>query len=993
MEEEKTDPVAGEELPGRNHLNQILLDNMPCVALLLRPSTREIVASNHAARRIGALPGTTCFATWGQRETPCPWCLAPALWETGEPQHLEVEASGIVWDAHWVPIGPDLYMHYAFDITERKGVEEALRESEERFRVLVEEASDAFFVHDFNGRFYDVNRQACESLGYTRQEILHMGVLDLEQDFDLASAQKLWAQVQPGQALTVFGHHKRKDGTVFPVEVHLSVFSLQGQRLFLGVVRDITEQQRAQAALEESVSLYKATLESTADGLLVVDLRGRMVSWNRKFAEMWRMPEDLCKTRDEERGLAYVLEQLQDPEGFLSKIKDLYAHPEVEDFDTINFKDGRVFERYSIPQYLDDRIVGRVWSFRDATARVRAEEALRQSEENFRLINENIQDVFWMSTPSLDEIIYISPAYEELWGRTRDSLYASPRSFLDAIHPEDREKAIAMAGHARGIPWNSEYRVIRPDGSIRWIQDRGFPIRDDQGNLRLVTGVATDITERRRTEEAFRKLVVKAPIGIFIVQNRKIKIVNPGLQAITGYPEDELLGKDSCGCVAPGFRNFVRENISRMLKGLSSVPFEFQIIHKNGEKKWVMESVAPIQHEGEPAIVLYLMDISAYKGLEAQLLQAQKMEAVGTLAGGVAHDFNNILTAIMGNVGLAMLDKQIGPRAQERLVLAEQACLRAQALSQQLLTFAKGGAPIKKTISLAKMLKEAVGLTLSGSKSRCEFSIPGDLWSVKADEGQMSQVFNNLLINADQAMPEGGIINIEAENILGETEADLPNPKEKYVRLTIADHGIGISPKYLDKIFDPYFSTKQKGSGLGLATAYSIIKNHSGLIKVKSQIEVGTTFTLYLPAIEEEALREHETSGSVGGQGRVLVMDDEEMVRQVLSGMLDHLGYQADFARDGSETIEKFAQAQAAGRPFAAVILDLTIPGGMGGKETIKELLKIAPEVKAIVSSGYSDDPIMADFQKYGFCEVIAKPYRVVELSKILKRITSTKGD
>ncbi len=272
-------------------------------------------------------------------------------------------------------------------------------------------------------------------------------------------------------------------------------------------MRDITEQQQARAALEESLSLYKATLESTADGLLVADLHGRMVSWNRKFMEMWRMPEDLCNSRNEEKGLAYILDQLQDPEGFLTKVKELYAHPETEDFDTIHFKDGRVFERYSIPQYLENRIVGRVWSFRDVTTRVRAEEALRQSEENFRLINENIQDVFWMSTASLDKIIYVSPAYEKLWGRTRESLYASPQSFLDGIHPEDRERAIDVVsgGHAQGIPWNVEYRVIRPDGSIRWIQDRGFPIKDGQGNLRLLTGVATDITERKLAEEGLRE--------------------------------------------------------------------------------------------------------------------------------------------------------------------------------------------------------------------------------------------------------------------------------------------------------------------------------------------------------------------------------------------------------------------------------------------------------------------------------------------------------
>jgi CheY-like chemotaxis protein len=306
----------------------------------------------------------------------------------------------------------------------------------------------------------------------------------------------------------------------------------------------------------------------------------------------------------------------------------------------------------------------------------------------------------------------------------------------------------------------------------------------------------------------------------------------------------------------------------------------------------------------------------------------------------------------------------------------------------QLLTFAKGGVPIKKIISIANLLKESANLTLSGSTSRCEFSIPEDLWSVEADEGQISQVFSNLLLNADQAMPEGGVIKIRAENFLVEGKSELPLSRGKYLKLTFADQGVGISPQYLDKIFDPYFSTKQKGSGLGLATTYAIIQNHFGHTKVESQIGVGTTFTVYLPALEAEIfVDEQETISLSMGQARFLVMDDEEMVREVIGRMLDHLGYEADFASDGSQAIEEFARAKEAGRPFVAVILDLTIPGGMGGKETIKKLLEIDPHVKAIVSSGYSDDLMMADFRKYGFCEVIAKPYKISELSKTLHKV------
>ena len=287
------------------------------------------------------------------------------------------------------------------------------------------------------------------------------------------------------------------------------------------------------------------------------------------------------------------------------------------------------------------------------------------------------------------------------------------------------------------------------------------------------------------------------------------------------------------------------------------------------------------------------------------------------LAGGIAHDFNNILTTILGNIGLAMLNRKLGEEEIESLVQAEQACFRAQELSGQLLTFAKGGAPIKKVVSLAKLVRESAKLALAGSKSRCEFSIPEDLWSVEADEGQINQVINNLLINADQAMPSGGIIKIAAENIVVEEGSDLPLSEGKYVKLTITDQGIGIPSKYLDKIFDPYFTTKQKGSGLGLATAYSIIKKHSGHIKVESQLGVGTTFEIYLPAKEEEpsaALDEPVTP--IIGQGKVLVMDDDEKIREVLCRMLEPVGLRGGFCQRWISGHRKIRQGE---RIWAAI--------------------------------------------------------------------------
>ena len=307
---------------------------------------------------------------------------------------------------------------------------------------------------------------------------------------------------------------------------------------------------------------------------------------------------------------------------------------------------------------------------------------------------------------------------------------------------------------------------------------------------------------------------------------------------------------------------------------------------------------------------------------------------------------------------------------------------------------ASGGAPIKKIVSMAGLLKESAGFALRGSNVRCNFDILDDLWSVEADEGQINQVIANLVINADEAMPEGGVLNIGAKNTVIKRKGVLPLPKGNYVEITIENHGVGISKKHLARIFDPYFTTKQKGSGLGLATAYYIIKNHDGYITAESTQNVGTTFHIYLPASEKPipAKKKAVAETAIAGKGRVLVMDDEEVIRKLLHDDLTDVGYEVEVTVNGAETIERYRKAKESGRPFDAVILDLTVPGGMGGKEVIRKLLEIDPNVKAIVSSGYSTDPIMSDFKEYGFSGVVAKPYTIATLEETLRSILRKNG-
>jgi CheY-like chemotaxis protein len=323
-----------------------------------------------------------------------------------------------------------------------------------------------------------------------------------------------------------------------------------------------------------------------------------------------------------------------------------------------------------------------------------------------------------------------------------------------------------------------------------------------------------------------------------------------------------------------------------------------------------------------------------------------------------------------------------------RLTDAEKAAQRATDLTHQLLTYAKGGAPIKKVASIADTVKEAVNFALSGSNVKCVYNIPSNLWSTEVDKGQMNQVFNNLIINSIHAMPDGGTVRVAFENsAIKEDEVPSLGPGA-YVRITFSDEGVGIAAENLGRIFDPYFTTKPTGSGLGLSTVFSILKRHEGHIFVESTQGTGTTFTIYIPALEDTVTPECQvTEGIKFGKGKILIMDDEPLIRSVAGELFTALGYEVGFAGDGQEAIYIYKREKDEGKPFDVVIMDLTVPGGMGGKEAVSRLHEIAPDAKVLVSSGYSVDPIMAEYKKYGFCGVINKPYNANQVSEIIRNV------
>jgi nitrogen-specific signal transduction histidine kinase/CheY-like chemotaxis protein len=414
------------------------------------------------------------------------------------------------------------------------------------------------------------------------------------------------------------------------------------------------------------------------------------------------------------------------------------------------------------------------------------------------------------------------------------------------------------------------------------------------------------------------------------------------------------------------------------------------IIKVNGSPVLVEVTFStPFKYLGENALLVIARDITEKKKMQDELLKAQKLESLGLLAGGIAHDFNNLLTGIVGNLSMAKLQIDPAHKIFNRLELCEKAALRATDLTRQLLTFARGGEPVKKLINPISLIKESVSFVLRGSNVVSIIDIQDNLWSIQGDESQLNQVLNNLLLNAVQAVPADGEVTVRAANETLFQDNPYQLPSGDYVRIFVEDRGCGIPQENLARIFDPYFTTKSKGSGLGLTSVYSIVKRHGGGVDVSSVAGEMTIFTIRIPAVSDRLPEDAGGSESreLRGSGRVLVMDDEDLIREIAANILEFMGYEVDTCSDGREALERFRAARANNVPYAAVILDLTIPGGMGGKEAASRILEIDPDAVLIVSSGYSSDPVIANFRQYGFSGVVPKPFDAEGLARELMRL------
>ncbi|MBF0501908.1 MAG: PAS domain S-box protein [Candidatus Riflebacteria bacterium] len=631
----------------------------------------------------------------------------------------------------------------------------------------------------------------------------------------------------------------------------------------------------------------------------------------------------------------------------------------------------------------------------DITDRKQSERKLQESEAKFRSIFEQATDGIMMADPVRKRIIEANRAICEMLGYTREEIITLR---IEDMHPKEELSRILdlFEKQVRGeLSLTRDIPMLRKDGSIIYVDINATSITIG-GNPCLI-GIFRDITKQRAmetslrdTQARFKAIFEQSNDGISVADlDGRYVMVNPVFCAMTGYTEIELLEMRVHDLLPPHVKPKLFLQIA---VGMNDGVRESELRRKDGSTFYALIS-GRVLNIGEHRFVHGIVhDITERRLLEEERLKTQKLESIGTLAGGIAHDFNNLLQGVFGYISVAKM--ALGDKAKSAAMLdqAEAALNLTVNLTRQLLTFSKGGKPAKKLIGLAAVVENAVKFALSGSQTDYLLESAGNLRSVEADEGQLARVIHNIVLNASEAMAGSGSVKVMTRNaeILKGVCSGLPEGGS-FVCIDIQDNGTGIAEQNLARIFDPYFTTKQKGSGLGLATAYSIIKNHGGMIEVRSELNNGTIFTIYLPAATEIGIQV-ETTVSVKVRARkcrILLMDDEHFIRIVASEMITVLGHEVQIAEDGKKAIEIFRQAKNAGKPFDLLIFDLTVKGGMGGDDAIKKIRELDADVKAVVSSGYGDSPVIANYRSHGFSAFLNKPYDIHALENCLNELAA----
>ncbi len=895
------------------------------------------------------------------------------------------------------------------DVTKQREAEAELRESEKKYRVLFD--SDMFAVHVFDMEtleIIDVNERHTSLYGYNREE-LTSGMTVLNLTAEEKESKKIIEQIRStGTVYVPLRYHRKKDGSIFPAAFANASYVWKGRKVCIASIRDISERKRAEDEQARVHNLLAVSQRIAHIGSWEYERSTQKISLSDEMyriagipvgspitlalAESFLPANEFRRSRNAidasiQRGVPYVIDyQIQRSDG---QLRTVHSEAEV------------VFNEAGEPV----RVFG---TSQDITKRKAAEESLRASEQ----ITEGILDaipagVFWKDAHSIylgcnmrfaRDAGFDDPSY--IIGKN-DYEVGFPKECAERYREIDRE--VIQTGSAI---LNFEDSVMRNEEEVTDLATI-VPLRNEKDEINGVLGTYIEITERKRVEKAleenekrllaseakYRQLIDTAPVAIFVFQNEKIVFLNKCAPEMSGYSREELLGMPARAFFSDVDWEKSRNHLLERLSGKTLPKRITSHKKKNGDFFWAESAGQLIDWEGKPAVLYFVSDITDRKKAERDKLeyeqylqQTQRLESLGVLAGGIAHDFNNILTGIFGYADLARSEAK-DEAVSRYLSQAMESMERAKSLTQQLLTFSRGGAPVKKAVSMPSFIRETCQFALHGSNVKGKYDIQENLSYCEIDKNQIGQVIQNLILNAIQAMPMGGIIEISAKNTSMQRKEHPTLSEGSYLAVSIKDQGIGIPEDMLSRVFDPFFTTKTEGHGLGLAISHSIIIRHGGAIDVESQLGKGTTFTVYLLACDESCAETPESKSiRHTGTGRILVMDDEGPIRELLSKMLQSFGYSVVAKENGGETIEAFLEGKRNNNPFKAVILDLTIPGEMGGKEVAEEIRQIDKEVPLFVASGYAVDPIIARPGEYGFTASISKPFKIAELMEMLEK-------
>ena len=872
-----------------------------------------------------------------------------------------------------------------------------------------------------------ISPNVSDILGYSQQEFLSGKInffqLIPTEDFEKARREaNHYKETETDSYYHTPYRVRKKNGEIIWVQDYTTVIRDTSGKIthFLAFIVDVThlkeveeELRKSKKKFQEMATLFRLMTDNIPDLVWAKDLKGRYIFVNKATCEKLLIAKDIEEPIGKTDIFFSERQKRLHPEnknwhtfGELCVNSDQIVLKEKKAmrFDEFGYVQGKFLflDVYKAPIFDENgEIIGTVGHGRIVTKEKKIEEELKINEERLSLALEGADLGLWDWDINTGHL-FVTEKFIKIFNYDPNKIHMNILTWKELVHPEDLPMVMEkLEKHFKGETdiYQAEYRIKTGKENWRWILVRGKIVkRDEQGNPLRAVGTAFDISEKKEaeiklkeSEENLRTILTSMGDGVIATdKNDRVILINPVAEKLTGWHQNDILNLQLKEILKVE-KNHFGEDLCNIYDKEISTPIRCKLISKNRKKIDIeITAVSLKDFTGKTRGKVFIFrDIRDKLKREEEILKNQKLELLGLLAGGIAHDFNNLLAGIFGNIDLAKYKLDKSHPSFSHIETAEKALEAAVNMTKQLLMLSKESIPLLETINIKKILIQTAKFNLSGSKVKPDFRIEENLWHIKADKGQITQAIANLVINAKQAMPEGGKIKIKAFNTTN-PDRDL---KGNFVKILISDQGIGIKKENLEKIFEPYFTTKSTGTGLGLSIVHKIISKHGGKISVESEEGKGTTFTILLPAeTKKEAVKEEKNGRKQKkvkiSPKKILVMDDEEDILEVMTEILESYNHKVDTALNGKEALEKLKKALK-NQPYDLIIMDLTIPGGMGGKEIINRVHEIQPDIKTIVSSGYPNDPLMVNYKDYGFHAKLTKPFKIKTIEDILTTLFS----